>query len=155
MENKLVLSGRTNGAEFSTDLWLVTFLSFKGNKYLRSPSDAYCHLFSASSQDPLLPLLYLIYLSLSCAEIGLELFTVGRHEALNQLADIWMKRTFLLLFSVSQEIRNRIPIRPQPFAQVWLKLANIHKKDRPTITEGETILTITLSTPNPENEHQS
>lgn len=63
-------------------------LSFQGNKYLRSPSDACCHLFSASSQDPLLPLLFLTYLFLSCAEIGLELFTVGRHEALNQLADI-------------------------------------------------------------------
>lgn len=63
-------------------------LSFQGKKYLRSPSDACCHLFSASSQDPLLPLLFLIYLFLSCAEIGLELFTVGRHEALNQLADI-------------------------------------------------------------------
>lgn len=128
MENKLVLSGGTNAAEFPADLWLVIFLSFKENKYLRSPSDAYCHFFSASSQDPLLPLLYLIYLFLSCAEIGLELFTVSRHEALNQLADIWMKRTFFF-FSVSQEIRNRIQIRPHPFHRIWVKVANILKKD--------------------------
>lgn len=113
------MSRGTNGAVFPADLQLVTFLLYKKINIISG------HLLmpfvTFSSQDSLLPFLFLIYLSLCCAQIGLELFTVGRHETFNQLAGIRMKRSFLFLSCLSVDQEQNLLRSPA----LWVKLVNI------------------------------